>query len=113
MNYQNYKINEEELLKAFASMIRYANNNLEGQFILSRAAAKLGITEEAIEIMLEIFQDCGMIKILTREENAYNISVLKSTELSKVFETPRYAEFSEIMSNINDYKNSFMIKDLV
>ena len=113
MNYQNYKINEEELLKAFASMIRYADNKLGGQIVLSRAAAKLGITDEAVEIMLEIFQDCGMIKILVREENSYNISVVKSPELSKVFETPRYAEFSEIMNNINDYKNKFMTKELV
>ena len=66
MNYQNYKPDEEGILKTFASMIRYACNNLEGNFVLVRAAAALGITEEAVETLLDLYNDCGMVKILAR-----------------------------------------------
>jgi single-stranded-DNA-specific exonuclease len=113
MNYQNYKTDEEGILKLFASMIRYSCNNLEGKVILSRAAGKLGITEEVVETLLEVFSDCGMIKIEEREEEFYIISSLETIELSKVLHAPRYAEFIELMNTINSYKNKFMSADIL
>ena len=112
MNYQNYKIDEEGLLKAFASMIKYCCNNLEGKFVLKRGASALGVTEEVVEILLEIFQDSGMIKILSREDEFYKIEFLVGVELSKALHTIKYAEFVELMNTINDYKNKFMTVDL-
>ena len=112
MNYQNFKPNDEEILKAFASMIRYSCNNLGGQFILVRAASALGITEEAVEVLLDIFQECGMIKILLRENSAYNIALIESVELSSAIKTPKYKEFIELMNIINEYKNNFMKIDI-
>ena len=108
MSYQNYKTDEENLLKAFASMIRYSCNNLEGNFSLVRGASALGVTEEVIEILLEIFADCGMIKIEERAESSYKISFVTGIELSKTLHTIKYAEFVELMNTINDYKNKFM-----
>ena len=112
MNYQNFKPDEEALLKAFASMIRYACNNLCGHFILVRAAAALGITEEITELLLDIFADAGMIKILAEEKDSYNIAFLDGIELSKAAKTPKYTEFTELMRSINEYKNNFMKIDL-
>ena len=108
MNYQNYRADEEAILKSFASMIRYACNNLEGKFVLKRGACALGITEEVVETLLEVFADSGMIKIDTRAEDFYTISLLEAVELSKALHTMKYAEFVELMNTINDYKNSFM-----
>ena len=112
MNYQNYKTDEEGILKAFASMIKYSCNNLEGNFALLRAASALGVTEEVVEILLEIFQDCGMIKITSREAEVYKIDFVNGVELSKALHSTKYAEFVELMNTINDYKNKFMIIDL-
>ena len=100
------------MLKAFASMIRYSCNNLEGNFVLLRAASALGVTEEVVEILLEIFQDCGMIKITSREAEVYKIDFVNGVELSKALHSTKYAEFVELMNTINDYKNKFMIIDL-
>ena len=108
MNYQNFKPDEEGILKAFASMIRYSCNNLNGQFILVRAASALGITEEIVELLLEMFEECGMIKIISREENSYNITLLKSIELSELKNSQKYKDFVELITEINEYKNNFM-----
>ena len=108
MNYQNIKTDEESILKSFASMVRYSCNNLEGKFVLLRAASALGVTEEIIEILLEIFQDCGMIKLLSREDDFYVIEFISGIEVSKALHTAKYAEFIELMNTINDYKNKFM-----
>ena len=83
MNYQNYKADEEGILKSFASMIRYSCNNLEGKFALLRGASALGVTEEVIETLLEVFQEAGMIKILSREEDFYKITLVSEISLSK------------------------------
>ena len=112
MNYQNYKIDEEKMLKSFASMIRYCTNNLEGKFLLLRGACALGVTEEVIETLLEMFQDAGMIKIEEREENFYKIIFVSEINLAKALHSQKYAEFVELMNTINDYKNSFMQVDL-
>ena len=112
MNYQNYKINEEEILKSFASMIRYCCNNLNGDFGLTRAASALGLTEEIVETLLEVFEESSMIKINRREENLYNISFITQIELSKTLHCIKYEEFVELIHTVNDYKNSFMKKDL-
>lgn len=108
MNYQNYKTDEESILKSFASMIKYCCNNLNGNFSLVRAASALGITEEIVETLLEIFADCGMIKITSREDEKYTIEFIIGIELSKVLHSVKYAEFVELMNTINDYKNRFM-----
>jgi len=112
MNYQNYKADEEPILKSFASMIRYCCNNLDGKFVLLRAASALGITEEVVEILLEIFQDCGMIKLKSREDNFYMIEFVSGIEVSKALHTEKYAEFVELMNTISDYKNKFMTIDI-
>ena len=112
MNYQNYKADEENILKAFASMIRYCCNNLEGKFVLLRGASALGVTEEVVEILLEIFKDAGMIKISEREDSFYKITMLEEISLAKALHTTKYAEFIELMNTVNDYKNNFMTVDL-
>ena len=112
MNYQNYKTNEENLLKSFASMIRYSCNNLDGQFNLTRGASALGVTEEVIEILLEIFKDSEMINIKSRGSEIYSIEFLAGIEIKKALHTPKYAEFIELMNTINDYKNKFMTIDI-
>lgn len=112
MNYQNYKTDEETILKSFASMIKYSCNNLEGKFSLIRAASALGVTEEIIETLLEVFADCGMIKILSRGDENYSIEFIVGIELSKALHTVKYAEFVELMNTINDYKNKFMTIDI-
>ncbi len=108
MNYQNTKIDEEGILKNISGMIKYACNNYNGDFGLTRAASALGVTEEVIETLLEIFEETGMIKILQREEDSYKISFLAGVEISKALHSVKYSEFLELMNAINEYKNNFM-----
>lgn len=112
MNYQNYQAGEELILKSFASMIRYSCNNLDGRFVLLRAASALGVTEEIIEVLLEVFEATGMIKILLRGEEEYKIKFLEGIEISKALHTQKYAELVELLNTIKDYKNKFMYIDL-
>ena len=108
MNYENNKTDEEGILKNFSGMIKYACHNYDGDFTLIRAASALGVTEEVVETLLEIFEDSGMIKILQRGENTYKITFISGIEISKALHSVKYQEFLELMNSINNYKNSFM-----
>lgn len=112
MNYQNLKSDETGILKNFASMIRYACNNQNGLFALSRAAAALGITEEVVETLLDMYSDAGMIKINKRDEAAYQIEMFDVVSLDKLTGSVKYEEFIELLHTVNEYKNSFMTKVL-
>ena len=112
MSYQNYKVDEEQMLKSFASMIRYSCNNLDGNFVLLRGASALGVTEEVVEILLEIFLEAGMINIIERNDENYRISFLSEINISKILNTTKYPEFVELLNTINDYKNKFMSIEL-
>ena len=112
MNYQNLKVDEEGILKTFSGMLRYTCNNLEGKFVLVRAASALGVTEEVVETLLEVFADCGMIKISSREDDMFVIEFSSGVEISKALHSPKYAEFVELMNTINDYKNKFMTVEI-
>ena len=93
-------------------MIRYCCNNLEGNFSLIRGASALGLTEEVVETLLDVYEECGMIKIDSRESDSYKIHFESGVEFSKALHTPKYAEFVELLNTINDYKNKFMTIDL-
>lgn len=108
MNYQNFSPDTSGIIKNFAGMIRYSCNNHDGEFVLNRSAAALGITEEISELLLEIFADAGMIAIKSREENLYKIEFINNPDFSKVTESIKYEEFIELMNTVNEYKNSFM-----
>ncbi len=113
MNYSNIRFNDGEFVKQFFGMIKYACNNLEGSFSLQRASAALGVNDIATEMLLEVFEDSGIIAIKERSSEEFILSFISSAELSKVLHSPKYAEFIEIMNTINEYKNKFMQKEQV
>ena len=113
MNYRKGMYNIENILKLFSGMIRYTCNTLDGNFNLTRAAAALGITNVAVETMIEIFEDIGMVSIIERQEEFFRIDFKESVEISKTLHTIKYAEFVELINTIDDYKAKFMTMDIL
>ena len=112
MNYNQRLHTEEAILKTFSGMVKYTCNTLNGEFDLTRAASALGVTNEVIEVLLEMFEDVNMIKIIDRDEKIFSIEFLNSVELSKVLHTARYADYLELIKAINEYKNKFMTMEV-
>ena len=93
-------------------MLRYTCNTLNGDFNITRAAAALGLTNAATETLLEIFEDAGMIKINGFKEDIFTIHFVNTVELSKAVQNVKYKDFTEQLKSINEYKNSFMTKEI-
>ena len=73
IHFMNFKIDEnlENYIKQINGMIKYCANKLNGKIDLSRFSAALGVSENFIQITLEILENIGSIKILDIDKMEY------------------------------------------
>ncbi len=112
MSYQTPNNIEESIIKTFSGMIRYTCNNLNGELNIERAASALSITNDLVDILLDMFQDVSMIKIKSHSNNIYTIQFIAAAELSQIVSIPKYAEYSEALQLIYEYKEHYMSLEL-
>lgn len=112
MNYEIKKLDENEFLKTFAGMLKFAHNNLNGLFNLERSASFLAQTEESVIELLNVFEECKMIKILNKGPNEYKIEFLASTDISKTLHTHSYKEFLSQILATQEYRTSLLEVEL-
>ncbi|MDD1763047.1 MAG: DHHA1 domain-containing protein, partial [Methanothrix sp.] len=82
MHYEGKNFDEKDILKTFQGMLKYSLNNLNGMFDLQRSAAFLSQTKEAVSTLLNVFEECEMIKGQF-ESNNYKIDLINPGDISK------------------------------
>ena len=115
IHYMNYDIAKEQgfdYLKTFAGMIKYVCNSKDGKFDLNSSACFLGITNNLVEIILEMFEDCGSIVIKERDENYFIIEYKKPIELDALKQSDNYQLYCSTLSDIFDKRNEYLTADL-
>lgn len=112
MNCEIKKIDEKEFLKLFSGMLKFASNNKDGMFDLSKSASFLAQSRETIVAVLDVFEEANMIKILSRGEDEYKIEFLNASEISKALHTYNYKEFLASIAEVEQYKNSLLEEEL-
>lgn len=112
MNYELRKLDEKELLKTFSGMLKFANNNRSGIFDLEKSASYLAQPKEVIEALLNVFEESNSIKIENKSINQYKIMFLANDDVSKTLHTKGYKEFLELVKQSENYKASFLEKEL-
>lgn len=112
MHWEPSKLTEEELLKTFSGMLKFAHNNKSGVFDLGKSASFLAQTETTVVALLNLFEECEMIKILDKADGGYKIEFLSNTELSKVLHNVGYKEYLKLLDEIKEYKSSLLESEL-
>lgn len=112
MNYEVKKIDENEFLKTFNGMLKFSHNNLNGNFNLERSASFLAQTEETIIELLNVFEECNMIKIIDKGPNEFKIEYLASSDISKTLHTYSYKEFLSQILATQEYRESLLEAEL-
>lgn len=112
MNYEVKKLNEQEFLKTFSGMLKFAYGNKNGIFDLERSASFLAQTKETIIKLLNVFTECEMIKVKEKGTKEYKIEFLANTEISKTLHTNSYKEFLQEVQLSHEYKNSLLEVEL-
>ncbi|MGN0018409.1 MAG: single-stranded-DNA-specific exonuclease RecJ [Candidatus Gastranaerophilaceae bacterium] len=99
-------LDEQEILKTISGMVKYTCNNKNGEFDIQKASTFLGLTDECIDILLNILSDCKMIKINSQNENIYNIEFLNNIELSQALHCTEYQQFKQTLDDIYKYQQT-------
>lgn len=112
MNYEARKTDEKDFLKTFSGMLKFAHKNKDGIFNLEKSAAFLAVAEDTVTLLLEIFEECKMIKILDKKESEYKIEFTSNVEISKALHSALYKDFSKNIKNIEQFKKSILNEKL-
>lgn len=111
IHYMAYDIDEEkdfDYIKTTAGMIKYAANSKDGKFNLQTSACFLGITPSMVEVLLEMFEDCGGIKIVERTEDFFIIEFIKNVDVEDVKRSEGYSIFNSMLSDVFEQRKEFL-----
>ena len=110
IHFMNYRIDEnlENYIKQINGMIKYCSNKMSGNIDLSRFSYALGVSENFIQITLEILENIGSITILDIDK----ISYIKSFNYDDFKNDSMFEILKEEFENIVNYKKTLLNCDL-
>lgn len=114
IHYMNYSqsTKEDEYLKTITGMIRFVCNNKKGDFNLNDSSSFLGVTNDLIEVTLDMFADAKSISIIERTDESYKIQYLSTVSIDNLIQINSYNEFHNLYKTIKDFKNTCLNIDL-
>lgn len=104
MNYNNSKIDAQELIKNISGMLKYVDSNKNGEVNLCDISDFLSISDEVTEICLDLFESLEMIEVLEKKQTNYKIKFNKAIEFSKIKEFDMYEELQNELDKIYNYR---------
>ncbi|MBE7708022.1 MAG: single-stranded-DNA-specific exonuclease RecJ [Cyanobacteria bacterium SIG27] len=113
IHFMNYQIDEnlENYIKQINGMIKYCANKLDGNIDLARFSSALGVSENFIQITLEILENIGSIQILDIDKMQY----IQSFNYDEFKNDSMFEILKEEFDLIVNYKKSLLncdIKDI-
>ena len=115
VHFMNYDLEKEcnfDYLKTIAGMIRYVCHSKDGKFDLNTSACFLGLTNGMIELLLEMFEDCGGINIVERNEDYFVLSYVKPVDIETLKHSENYGEFTSMLSEVFKTRKEYLTEDL-
>ncbi len=104
MHYLPVKVNEKDLIKTFSGMIRFACNNKDGNFNLLNCAVYFGFTKKIVELILNAFEEMGLINIFKKSEDFYTIN-FTAQNIEKEFQSTKvYPQISALINEVYEFK---------
>lgn len=112
MNYEPKIMDETEFLNTVLKMLKFAQNNNNGQVEFNRFASFLGKSYFALELLFSIFEEVGIISILEKNPSFYIIKINENTDLSKVLHSEKYITFLNISEECEHFQKSLLEDDV-
>lgn len=112
MNYEIKYFDETEFLKTFAGMLKFAAHNNDGRVELLRCASHLGKSIKIIELMFELFEEAGFIKIAEKNKDYYKIEFFGTSDSQKILHSSKYALVSDMAEECELFQKSMLEDDI-
>ena len=112
MHYEPKILDEQEFLKNFNGMLRFAAHNKSGKVELIRCASFFGKSLKIIEMLLALYEEVGFIKILDKNSAFYQIEFLGVDDITKILHSSRYAQIFELIIECEQFQKSLLEDNL-
>ena len=112
MNYEIKYFDEEEFINTFYKMLKYACNNNSGKVELLRCASFLGKSYNVLNILFQIFEESGIIKIKDKNDKFYIVELNGNTDISKVLHNNMYSQLTDLADECSEFQKSLLEDDL-
>ena len=110
IHFMNCKIDEnlENYIKQINGMIKYSSNKLKGEIDLKRLSFASGVSENFIQIVLEIMENIDSLKILDIDKIEY----IKPFSYEDFKNNPLFEILKEEFNKLIDFKKNFLKTDI-
>ena len=112
MNYDIKYFDEKEFLKTCVGMLKFAHNNNAGKVELKRCSSFLGKPVRVFELLFDMFEDIGLIKITEKHPDFYRIEFLGNAEISKVLHETQYNEMIDLIDESEAFQKNLLEDEL-
>lgn len=112
MNYEPKILDEQDFLKTFSGMLKFASHNNGGKVDLIRCASFLGKSVKIFKALLDLYEEVGFIKISDRNDNFYTIKFLGIDDISKILHSEKYAQIFDMIVECEAFQKSLLEDDL-
>lgn len=112
MYYDLDKTQDIDYVKTLSGMIKYVCSAKDGIFNLGSSACFLGITTDMVEILLELFEDCGSIRITEREPEHFRILYIKPLSETKLKSSELFETFKNSLNETNKLRKYYLECDI-
>ncbi len=112
MNYEIKYFEDIDFIKTFAGMLKFASNNNNGNVELLRCASHLGKSLKLVELMFNLFEDEGFIKILEKDNHHYKIEYSGINDFEKILHSSKYALISDMAEECELFQKSLLEDDI-
>ena len=93
-------------------MLKFAHNNNAGKVELKRCSSFLGKPVRVFELLFDMFEDIGLIKITEKHPDFYRIEFLGNAEISKVLHETQYNEMIDLIDESEAFQKNLLEDEL-
>lgn len=112
MNYEIKYFDDIEFIKTFSGMLKFASNNNNGNVELLRCASHLGKSLNLIELMFNLFEEEGFIKILEKDNHHYKIEYIGVNDFEKIINCSKYALIADIAEECELFQKTLLEEEV-
>ena len=93
-------------------MLKFAHNNNGGKVEFKRCSSFLGKPVKVFELLFDMFEDIGMIKIKEKHPDYYLIEYIGNFDPAKLLHEKQYNEMMDLIDESEAFQKNLMEDEL-
>ena len=112
MGYDVKHLSQEELVMTAFKMLKYAANYSHGEVELYKFASFLGKSNEVLGLLFSMFEEIGLVKILSRNDRAITVSLDDTVNPAKILHCQGYSALAAASNDCEEFQTFLGSEDL-